>query len=351
MKSKRTLLSVAVILVLLWLVYRYAGHGAVVRSFSWTGLWHTTLSLHPGLLLLALGLSYFGYILRALRWQMLMGPSGKFPLILKGTLIGFTGVAFLGRPGEMIRPYYIARRHRGPFAAQLTFWVVERTLDMGTVGLLFGLDLWLSPNLSALLRSQGDMPALHRAGQGLLLLVAVVFILLLLIYRYGARYGARRGREADPHSSTLRRRLESALGQLSEGMHGGLSSRPRLAIALACSLAVWLSIAWSTQALVLAYPGMLPHFSLAQAILLTGFVSAGSLVQLPAVGGGMQIVTLLALTHIFNAPTAAAVSTALLLWLLSFYAIAPWGVYFAGREGLSWRRAGREALAAETAGT
>ncbi len=349
MKSKRTLVTVVAMLALLWLVYRLLGHGSEWRGISWRGLWHTALAMRGWMLLLALGLSYLSYVLRGLRWQWLMPPGGRYGVILKGTLIGFTGVAFLGRPGEPIRPYYIARGQRSPFAAQMTIWVMERMLDMGTVGLLAGLALWLSPSVSALMRRQGEMQALHHAGQLLLGFLAVVLALLALLYRMGTRWRHRLERPAG--RGGFQRRLALWVGQLSEGVQGGLAYPARMAAALACSLAVWLSIVWSTQALVLAYPGMLPHFSLAQTILLVGFVSAGSLLQLPAVGGGMQIATLLALTKVFGAPAAPAASIALLLWLLSFYAIAPWGLYFASREGLSWRRTERAALEAETAPT
>ncbi len=347
MKSKRTLVTVAIILGLLWLAYHFLRHGSNLHSFSWRRLWQVTLTMRLWMLLLALSLSYFAYILRALRWQVLMPPGGRFWPILKGTLIGFTGVALLGRPGELIRPYYIARKLHVRFPDQMTVWVVERTFDMGTTGLLLGLALWLSPNLSALLRSTGDITEIHRGGQIILILVVCLIVLLGWIYRYGMRLSE----QLHHHPATWRRKLESVLRQLSRGMHGGISSPTRLALSLACSAAMWLTIAWSTQALVLAYPHMLPDFSLGQAILLMGLVSLGSLVQLPAIGGGMQVAAALALTKFFGAASVPATSTALLLWILSFYAIAPFGVYFAAHEGISWRRAGREALAAETAAT
>ena len=57
-------------------------------------------------------------------------------------MIGFTALALLGRPGELIRPYLIARHTNLSFASQVAVWAVERIFDVGgfTV-LLVGSDL------------------------------------------------------------------------------------------------------------------------------------------------------------------------------------------------------------------
>ena len=45
-------------------------------------------------------------------------------------MIGFTGLALLGRPGELIRPYLIARHQNLSFASQVAVWTVERIFDV-----------------------------------------------------------------------------------------------------------------------------------------------------------------------------------------------------------------------------
>src|SRR4029079_7463303 len=52
------------------------------------------------------------------------------------TIVGFTGLALLGRPGELIRPYLIARREKLTLSSQLAVWAVERIFDIGAFTIL-----------------------------------------------------------------------------------------------------------------------------------------------------------------------------------------------------------------------
>ncbi len=332
MLSRRNLWVTLILLAGTLLAWHFLGHSLDWQNFHWSQVWRTTRQLRAAPLLLALGLTYFSYVLRTWRWQLLMSPTGDFRPILRGTCIGFTGMAIMGRPGELIRPYYIGRRQPGGISPQLGVWVMERTLDMGTVGLLFGLTLALSPSIAKLTRKNGYATAIHRAGLGLIVLLAVVLIGLAVLRKIGPRLvQARAGKPV----GKLRSLLAKWVQELDAGLIG-FRSLSRLAWVVLLSLILWLAITLSLQWMVLAYPHMLPQFSFADAILLMGFTSAGSLLQLPAVGGGMQIVTLLVLNRIFHAPAAVSASAALLIWLISFYAIAPIGLAMAGREGLSW---------------
>ena len=44
--------------------------------------------------------------------------------------IGFTSVAVLGRLGEFVRPYLVARRQQVTFTSQLAVYTVERVFDL-----------------------------------------------------------------------------------------------------------------------------------------------------------------------------------------------------------------------------
>jgi hypothetical protein len=69
-----------------------------------------------------------------------------------------------------------------------------------------------------------------------------------------------------------------------------------------------------------------------------GFVSFGTVVQIPGIGGGMQVVAVLVLTKIFGVSVELATSIAVLIWLITFVAIVPFGLAAALHEGLSWRK-------------
>jgi hypothetical protein len=81
-------------------------------------------------------------------------------------------------------------------------------------------------------------------------------------------------------------------------------------------------------------------------LILMGFVSFGGVIQIPGVGGGTQVVAILALTELFGVRLEVATSFAMLLWIITFVAIVPAGLVLALKEGLDWRglrRIGREA--------
>ena len=81
-------------------------------------------------------------------------------------------------------------------------------------------------------------------------------------------------------------------------------------------------------------------------MILMGFVSFGSIVQIPGVGGGMQVVSVLVLTELFGIRFELASAFAVFLWFTTFVAIVPLGLFVALKEGLNWhslKRMSREA--------
>jgi uncharacterized membrane protein YbhN (UPF0104 family) len=73
-------------------------------------------------------------------------------------------------------------------------------------------------------------------------------------------------------------------------------------------------------------------------LLLMGFSMIGSVVQLPAVGGGSQLAVISALQVIYGIPPELALSCGILLWLVTFMSCIPLGLIFAHREHLSLRK-------------
>ena len=111
-------------------------------------------------------------------------------------------------------------------------------------------------------------------------------------------------------------------------------------------------VEWVLICAVLLVPGAgiraaWSNLSLVDVLILMGFVSFGSIVQIPGVGGGMQVVSVLVLTELFGVRLELATAFALFLWVLTFVAIVPVGLLLVGlKEGLNWhslRRIGREA--------
>src|SRR5437660_301309 len=86
-------------------------------------------------------------VMRAIRWKIFLRPvrprASAWGLVAP-TLIGFTGLAMLGRPGELIRPYLIARRENLSFSSQLAAWAVERIFDIGAFTFLLLLTVFFA---------------------------------------------------------------------------------------------------------------------------------------------------------------------------------------------------------------
>ena len=103
MNKKRILVYATVLAVLAVLVYFQFRNW---KNFDWAMFWSERPD--PVRILYAAGFIYFSYFLRALRWKIFLRPVRKeasLKGILPATVIGFTGLALLGRPGELIRPY------------------------------------------------------------------------------------------------------------------------------------------------------------------------------------------------------------------------------------------------------
>jgi glycosyltransferase 2 family protein len=75
-----------------------------------------------------------------------------------------------------------------------------------------------------------------------------------------------------------------------------------------------------------------------EVLVFNGFIAFGSILQIPGIGGGMQVVAAVVLTQVFGLPIENATGLALLVWLLTFVSIVPVGIPLALHEGLTWRR-------------
>ncbi len=67
-------------------------------------------------------------------------------------------------------------------------------------------------------------------------------------------------------------------------------------------------------------------------------MTLGSLVQVPGLGGGVQVASIVALTRIYGVPLEAASGIAILLWMVGSIAIVPFGLACAFQEGLNWSK-------------
>src|SRR5215469_15751143 len=140
MNKKKLLISALVLVALAALVYFQV---RTWRKFDWHKFWDVTQRINISYLLTGVALIYADYFLRAMRWKILLRPVRKTSAsgLVAPTMIGFTGLALLGRPGEFIRPYLIARKVSLSMSSQVAVWTVERIFDSGAFGLIMALNI------------------------------------------------------------------------------------------------------------------------------------------------------------------------------------------------------------------
>src|SRR5207244_13015768 len=126
-------------------------------------------------------------------------PQATVMQLIPPTLIGFTGLALLGRPGEFIRPYLIARRQNLPVSSQVDVWAVERMFDIGAFAVLMAVAIFLPGALSST-PSPEYKQRLITGGVLLLALVSVLAIGMAIVSRLGEVLALWRSEE---HTSEL----------------------------------------------------------------------------------------------------------------------------------------------------
>lgn len=318
--------------ILLWVLIAQVR----TRGFDWTLFAHTLKGLDWAWLLVATLSVYGTYYVRALRWAVLIRPVKPTPglaRILSATIIGFTAIALLGRPGEFVRPYLIAKAENVPLSSQLAAWLIERLYDLLIALAIFGFALSrvrssavaVGPSLSWVLRTGGIVVAI----------IAAVCLGVLIAIRQFAEPMRRRLLESLTFLSgekfaSAERLVNSFVEGISATKTGAATSEM-----IAYTGLEWLLIAFCYGSLARMF-GPAIHFRWTDVLIFTGFVSFGSIVQIPGVGGGVQVVCVLVLTEIFGLPLEIASSFAILIWFITFVSIVPLGAILALRQGLSW---------------
>jgi len=347
MDKKRTLITGGALLILLALVYVQFSHW---KSFDWATFWSETHQINLWHIAHGVGLIYLAYVIRAMRWKIYLRPvrpQASFLGLIGPTVVGFTGLALLGRPGEFIRPYLIAKRHDLPISSQVAVWAVERIFDIGAFAVLLALAIFLPGALGASPHPEYRQQLIVGGA----MLLGVVFALAV-----GAAVVARKGdalagwfeKRFSHWSANWGHRIAQKIREFGAGLntiHGPWS----LLLLVVLSLGMWYLIALAYQEVTHSYGVEALEIPVSQILLLMGSSMVGSMVQLPGVGGGSQLATIAALDRVFEVPPELAASCGIMLWLVTFMAIVPLGLILAHREHLSLRKLSEESHREEEA--
>ena len=347
MDKKRILASVVVFLILAVLVYLQYRHW---RTFDWATFWSQTHRIKKVHVLHGIALIYMGYGMRAWRWKIFLRPvrpKTRTIDMVSPTLVGFTGLALLGRAGEFIRPYLIARRTDLPFSSQLAVWGVERIFDLGAFTVLMLLAIFLPSALPSIPHPEYYV-RFRELGFILTAMVVATTIAAVVIGRNGEK-AARWVEQRFAHlASNFGHKLGQKVREFGMGLntiHGPFSL---LSLTLV-SVGMWYTIALAYQEVTHSYGVDALAIPVSQLLILMFSSMLGSMLQLPAVGGGSQMATIATLSSVFDVPPELAASCGILLWLVTFAAVVPVGLMLAHHERLSLRKLSVESHKAEEA--
>lgn len=315
------------------------------HSFDWALARASIANLHWKWLAFSLIPIFGTYYGRALRWAVFLKPVKARPSIsalTSATIIGFTAITLFGRPGEFVRPYLIAVKERVPVSSQIAAWILERIFDLLMALLVFAF---------ALTRVRGSgvqvgekLAWVLSAGGHIVEIACGAVLLLILSFRHLALPIQRRLTAALKHLPEHRfQRIERWIAAFVQGVESTRSDGALLLIFL-YSVVEWLLIATCYWSLAQAFAGMIT-LNIVDVLIFMGFVSFGAAVQIPGIGGGIQVVAVVVLTELFGIRLELATAFAFLTWILTFVAIVPIGLILALKEGLDWHslsRIGRE---------
>jgi len=339
MINKKYLAYAVVFLVLAALVYFQF---RTWKNFDWATFLSQTGHVNKLRVLFGVAWIYLAYLMRAIRWNIFLRPVRRASAtrLLTPTIVGFTGLALLGRAGEMIRPYLIARKENLSFSSQLAVWAVERVFDMGAFALLLLSAIAVAPATRALLHYYriGDLATIAVA------LIAVAFG-LFMIWK-GDHLIILITRRLSPSLAALGLRIALLIREFRSGLNA-IRDLWSLLYAIVVSVSMWMMIALSYREVLQSYGAGPLDIPILQIPLLMLSSMLGSLVALPGVGGGTQLATIFTLRKVFNAPQELAASCGILMWLVTFASVVPAGLILAHRERLSLRQLSAESEQAE----
>ncbi|HEX5236546.1 MAG TPA: lysylphosphatidylglycerol synthase transmembrane domain-containing protein [Silvibacterium sp.] len=343
MKKKSWILYLAVAIALVALVL-YARHRI---HFNWTVfVQQLKLADWP---MMALGASFIllGYIVRAIRWALFLKPARKvsFPSrpwfdVLAAQIIGYTGVALLGRPADLIRPYLVARRVKLPLSSQIAVYVVERMFDLAAMALIFSTVLFFAPD-------RATLP--HPEQLRHIALVGLIGTAALAILATAVRIGGQ----------AVATSAEKIVGKLSEGLGRSvaekiitfrdgldmLGSLRDVFAALMLSLLMWglITVAYLETIRAFVDSPPLHGLTLARCMVLMAAGMAASAIQLPVVGWFTQIAFLAAaMRELFQAAWEPALGCAAMLLVVTYLIVIPAGLVWAHFDHVSLRKVSAE---------
>lgn len=289
---------------------------------------------------------YSAYAFRSVRWALLIRPNKKVGLfsLLSTQVIGFAGVALIGRVADLTRPYLVAKKTGLTISSQVAVYIVERLFDAGSMALIFSSVILLSTLMPSLNWTLPHPEVFRKVGfWGLAGTVAGALFLFAIKVAGGVVAGF-----FEKTIGVLSKKLGAAFGDKIRSFRTGLDTLRTPAdffLTLGLSLCMWALITVAYLATVRAFVAspQLASMSLSQGMVLLASSGVASIIQLPVVGWFTQIGLVAGvLVKLFNVDPESATACAATLLGVTFLSIVPVGLIWAQFEHVSLRKVAAE---------
>ena len=306
------------------------------RNFRWDRLWDSIVGASPGYLLLAIVGVYLSFFMRAVRWEFFMRPikAASLWVLFVAQILGFSSIFLVGRPGELVRPAYIARKENVHMSAMIAIWVLERVLDTIAMVMLFAAAIYFEPVNPGTAKGLSVLHTMHEWGHVLFAFTGLLIVGLVLFRLKAAAMTAGALRLFRFLPQRPLRSFAQFLRSFGEGL-SVIRDWKGLAGSVVTTAVLWAintTVFWLIFKSVRHRMGHMPWLAAA----LTLFCAAlGLLVQLPGVGGGYQVGIILSLTEIFNVKVEPATGASIVVWIIQLVPTLALGLVLLIHEGLS----------------
>ncbi|MDQ6713347.1 MAG: flippase-like domain-containing protein [Candidatus Dormibacteraeota bacterium] len=298
----RTLISFAILAVVLFVVLTHVqlDYGASLRAISQT---------NPLLYALAFTAFYFSFVVRTVRWEILLRNTGErnrfgelFHIII---LAWFANCVLPAKMGDFYRAYLLRQQTEVSGSKGLGTIFSERALDF--------LVLMSLLVVSGLISFQAQVPERFIPAFIVGLVIAAGLIAGLLVIRYSE------GRL----SRFIPERLRDRAARFKHGLLSAFAGR--LPLLLGLTFVVWMA---ESARLFLVVQALPLHISLSLAQIMFIALVASLLTTIPALPGGLVLVEggIIAVLVFFGLSASQALSVAILDRLISYWSLIAVGL-------------------------
>ncbi|MDM7923153.1 MAG: lysylphosphatidylglycerol synthase transmembrane domain-containing protein [Pyrinomonadaceae bacterium] len=328
-KSVKFILLFLFAVVILW----YFG-----KDLDWQQVSQSLRRADPWYLGGAVFIICFGYLLRAIRWKVLLEPITPSSLkeLFATTTVGFAAIFLIGRAGELVRPMWLPMRDKRvrPSAALVTLGL-ERIFDLAALVCFFAVNLlWFTPPAGR----EGEFEYIKLIGWLMLAGVIVGFVFLYVYQRISAKVIAKTAGIIDKRF--IPKRIQSIILSLLKQLGSALAilkDWKETALVVFWTLTLWFAISIPTWLVLLAF-GLPIGFS--DSLFIMGFAVVSSVVPTPGgAAGAFHTATAASLLFLMpDIPREDAAAVSIAMHLVYFAPAIVFGLYYFAHGDISIER-------------